>query len=501
MHNAVSIKNKIMKSIVLLLLIFTCIVSCNVVSMENSPEEITIAGRIVNYHSGSEKTNISIIINDNGLSDQINYSGKIDSVGYFNIKFTRYYPQDVMISYKTNFRVIVHPGDSLYVEFDGNTNQRTEIFETIKFGGKYEELNQKFAKYLKHYFETRPTSLERKDFKNLTLKEYKRTQDSIKSSRTKYASRFISEHNPSKELITWIWTDINFSHCDNLLNFPDWSKLQEYPDDWHSEYYFFINEIPTITNKELIYSDIRWFINQYHVSYVIKNLFNFGGTIKTSNIDSLSFNWIIDFVPDDGLLEQLVLSEFLNHYLKKYKFELYESNLITIEEKITEAFLIEPIMEHYRAIKEFLNKPIPIGSLATHDSKTSEAGEIWQEIIQQGLGKVMYIDCWGTWCGACLNEIPHAIKFHEKYRDSEIQFIYLCFRSEKEQWEKIISQYNLQGEQYLLTPAQESFFKELFDISGYPTYVIVDKDGNLVRKGSSFRPSNDETQRIIDKLL
>lgn len=490
-----------MKITALSLLIFTCIVSCKNASMENSPEQITIAGKIVNYNSGSEKSNVSIIINDNGLADQINYLGKLDSAGNFNIKFTRYYPQDVMVSYKTNFRVIVHPGDSLYVEFDGSTNQRTKIFETIKFGGQYEELNQNFATYLKNYFETRPTSQDRKDFKNLTLAEYKRTQDSIKTSRTKYATRFISENNPSKELVTWIWTEINFSYFDNLLNFPDWSKFQKYPDNWHSNYYSFVNEIPTITNRELIYSDLRWFINQYHVSYVNRSLFNFGGRIKTSNIDSLRFKWIIDFVPDDGLLEQLVLSEFINHYLRKYKYELYESNLIKIEEKITEDFLIEPIMEHYRKTKEILNKPIPIGNLAKHDSKTLEGGEILKEIIQKGSGKIIYIDCWGTWCGACLNEIPFAKKFHEKYKDSEVQFVYLCFRSKKEQWEKIISQFNLQGEHYLLTSNQEAIFMELFGLRGFPTYVIVDKDGKIIRKGSSFRPSNAETERIIDKLI
>jgi thiol-disulfide isomerase/thioredoxin len=469
--------------------------------MENSPEEITIAGKIMDYNIGSEKPNVSIIINDNGLADQINYQGKLDSAGNFIIKFTRNYPQDVMISYKTNFRVIVHPGDSLYVEFDGNTYQRTKIFETIKFGGQYAELNQKFANYLKHYFETRPTSQDRKDFKNLSLTEYKRTQDSIKTARTKYAARFISENNPSKELITWIWTDINFSYFDNLLNFPDRSKFQKYPANWHSNYFSFVSEIPTITTRELIYSDIRWFINQYHVSYVNRSLFDFGGSIKTTNFDSLSFKWIIDFVPDDGLLEQLVLSEFLNHYLSKYKYELYESNLITIEEKIIENFLIEPIMEHYRKTKEILNKPIPIGNLVKHDSKTLEAGEILQEIIQKGSGKVIYIDCWGTWCGACLNEIPFAIKFHEKYKDSKMQFVYLCFRSDKEQWEKLIDQFNLQGEHYLLSSNQESFFKEQFNITGYPTYIIIDKDGKIIRNGSSFRPSNAETERIIDKLL
>ncbi|HKJ42030.1 MAG TPA: hypothetical protein VKA27_08035 [Sunxiuqinia sp.] len=114
-----------MKQITTLLLLIL-LISCQEKEQKNkAPKKVTIAGKIVNYDKNSEKNILTIYINDNGKATQLNYSTKIDSLGNFNVRFKRYFPQDVMISYRTNFRVIVHPGDSLYVEFNGNTQRRT----------------------------------------------------------------------------------------------------------------------------------------------------------------------------------------------------------------------------------------------------------------------------------------------------------------------------------------------------------------------------------------
>ena len=490
------------KTSLLTILILVFFNSCINKSEQYHPKEIIIAGRIINYNKDSGKNILTIYINDNSRATQLNYPAEIDSVGNFHVKFKRYYTQDVMLSYLTNFQVIVHPGDSLYVVFDGSPNKRTEIYKTVKYSGSSAELNDNLAIYLEEYFKTRPaTSLIRQKQKLLFPNEYKKFQDSIKLSRKIYQKQFIKKYKPGKELKNWINANIELSYFDELFNYPDYEKYKDYPKDWHVDYFNFVSNIPPLTIETLIYADSRWFINQYLNNYLIPRIFNFGGTLKVDNIDSLIFKKIVELTPTEGLLKQLTLTEYTNTYLKKYKLSLFEENRNLINEIITESFLIDPINEHYNEIKAFIEKPMPAADFELNHFEDKTASDIWVKILSDGKGKVLYIDCWGTWCGACLNEIPNAIQMLNNYKDKEVEFVYLCFRSDEKQWKTILTQHKLEGKHYLLNEEQGAYFQQLLGISGYPTYVIIDKKGKIIRIGSSFRPFSEETRNIINDLL
>jgi thiol-disulfide isomerase/thioredoxin len=73
------------------------------------------------------------------------------------------------------------------------------------------------------------------------------------------------------------------------------------------------------------------------------------------------------------------------------------------------------------------------------EKREKSGSELWKEIIGENRGKVIYIDCWGTWCGSCIAEFPYSRTMMEKYSNSDIEFIYLCFNSKKYKWEEIVS--------------------------------------------------------------
>lgn len=112
------------------------------------PQNITIAGRIGNYSSDSQ---IDVFVNRLGL-EQENIQVQVDSLGNFIATLESYIPLDAVIDYRANFWVLLHPGDSLFVYFDGKCKNRPELLETIKFSGDRAETNQYVAKYQQMYF-------------------------------------------------------------------------------------------------------------------------------------------------------------------------------------------------------------------------------------------------------------------------------------------------------------------------------------------------------------
>ncbi len=496
-----------MKNISLLSVVFYFVLmhSCTDMTEQNNPREIVIAGKVINYDVDSGKNILTIYINDNGRATQLNFPTRIDSVGNFHVKFERYYPQDVMISYRTNFRVIVHPGDSLYVEFDGKTRQRTKIFETVKYSGDGATINSQLSKYLITYFETRPSStLIQQNERQLNPDDYKSFQDSIRNAREIHRDQFILDNEPNNELVNWINTDIRLSYFDNLLSYPSSHKRSnKLPRDWDigDEYYDFIDTIQPVTIKSLVYADTRFFINQYLYSYVWKMAWKNADSKSQANYDSLILHQILELSPDEGLVKQLTLNEYINSRFSKYEVSLYEKNVELINESITENFLIEPIHQHYEEIRTYIDKPALAEEIEINGISENNASEIWSKILSENKGKVIYLDCWATWCGACIAEFPNSNEMMEAYKDKDVEFVYFCLMSDEKQWKAVLAEKKMKGQHYFLDDEQSAYFVQLLKISGYPTYAIIDKEGRVIRTGSSFRPARSNTEKIIDELL
>jgi thiol-disulfide isomerase/thioredoxin len=148
-----------------------------------------------------------------------------------------------------------------------------------------------------------------------------------------------------------------------------------------------------------------------------------------------------------------------------------------------------------------INKPILASDIEVNGIDDKSASDIWQKILAHNKGKVIYIDCWATWCGPCISEFPNSNKMMEKYKGKNVVFVYLCLQSNEKQWKTVLADKKLQGQHFLLNDKQGAYFKKVLKISGFPTYAIINKKGQLIRTGNAFRPSNADTEKIINGLL
>jgi thiol-disulfide isomerase/thioredoxin len=162
---------------------------------------------------------------------------------------------------------------------------------------------------------------------------------------------------------------------------------------------------------------------------------------------------------------------------------------------------VKPLNEHYKKAKEFLANP-KIGSDAIIDSLTNgDAGEIFNAILEKHKGKVLFIDCWATWCSPCRGEMPYSKKLIEKFAGQNIEFIFLCIDSEYDKWKASLDEFQIGGTHYFLNPSESSALKKILNISGIPHYIVINKEGIIAKEGFEIRPSNPNVEEEIKKLL
>ena len=110
-----------MKKIASLIIILSFI-SCSGNHPPSSRDKVIISGKVNNYDPDNIKVDIGV--NKIGFgSEQL--SATLDKNGYFKTSFKNNFPTDLWIMYKINFLVLTHPGDSIYVEFDGSKEERS----------------------------------------------------------------------------------------------------------------------------------------------------------------------------------------------------------------------------------------------------------------------------------------------------------------------------------------------------------------------------------------
>lgn len=499
------------------LFVSLALVGCSETKFEilQEPKEVIIAGRINPINPDKAAPYVSV--NRPGLG-QAKAKVEIDSLGNFIGRFKSYLPADIWIGYETNFLVLAHPGDSIYVEFDGLVDNRPELFKTLKISGTATKLNQQAIEFQKLYFAHSfytDWDGKKKAQTDLDMDEYLEYLDSLKTVSEQILTEFINNVSPTKEVETWARVYIEQDYFDKLASYPRNHQMYNNlkPDEWDVPITFYdsmLNRLPL--DKSMLISGyaLSNFVNRFHYSYAWENRIKEmrGSFVDENNkllvskelYDSASLFIQLAYTPDP-ILKQLLATEILSQQLDRPDFSFYEKYPFLLDSIIAEPFLKNPLIEKYEKAKERLEKPKISSDAILKKIQSSSVKELMDSIRADNQNKVLYIDFWATWCGPCKSEMPLSKELEKSLNTDKVAFIYLCIDSEEKNWKACLDEFQLGGQHYLLTEKQSQDISKAFDIKGIPFYCIIDKEGNIVDQGNHIRPSNHKTKEIIDSLI
>lgn len=495
---------------ILLILIFLC--SCSQkhqnLSKDNS---IIVTGRVLNH----DPLNNSVIIAPNRIAvNRELIKASLDENGFFKASFKSYVPIDFFISYSTNFLVLAHPGDSLFVEFDGSAKNRPELLDDIKFSGDFASENQQAAEFQEMYYSNNfyPNITKRDSMMEVYDPErFTSYLDSCRGEWDKLLARFRERYHPTEIVLNWAKRTLETDYYQDLLYY-----IKVYDDRAEkkgvsaeripAEYLNLIKQHFKIDKSVLINGFSMFGFVDYYKIYIMeivrrenKQFFSSRDTVLKHQdvLDSLRFFGTINNTYD-SLLRQMVLTEMLYQGLEFSKVEIFDRFKKEINEIITEPYLKEPLFEEYRNTLDKINNPVLASDIILKKLNSSMLTASIDSIIKSKKGKVIYLDCWATSCGPCLSELPQSLKLIKEYKGKNVSFIFVCIDSEDKNWRAVLSRLQLKGEHIFLNKEESAEFKNLFNITGIPRYMLFDKKGNIA-DGNALSPSFIRIK--IDKLL
>lgn len=214
---------------------------------------------------------------------------------------------------------------------------------------------------------------------------------------------------------------------------------------------------PVVDPSKILNNMMSWLV--YKMNYLDKDV-NY--SVIDENCDSIEKTLFFQkIIKGDYLPLKVKASNRTNLY------KLYRIRKPTDSEVLTE---IRRNAENALKFYEMEGDKIPFFSF------TDIHGNIFNNVNTKG--KVIVVNCWFINCNPCVKEMPDLNLLLEQFKGrTDIEFIALAFDSKTD-----IKQFLKKHEfKYNIIPDMEEYLLKDLRISGYPTHIIVGKNGKIFK--------------------
>lgn len=152
-----------------------------------------------------------------------------------------------------------------------------------------------------------------------------------------------------------------------------------------------------------------------------------------------------------------------------------------------EGYMQEQASEYGKKLRALQGKEAPLFELVSF--KAGKTG------LKELKGKPVLLDFWEVWCGPCVASMPKVQALYDKYSAQGLQV--LGVMSEEKQLAPAKLLLEKKGIQFPMLLGNDKI-KNDYGVEGVPTYVLIDKQGNIAFVSLGF---SDEIEKEIAKVI
>lgn len=124
------------------------------------------------------------------------------------------------------------------------------------------------------------------------------------------------------------------------------------------------------------------------------------------------------------------------------------------------------------------------------DGKTVSA----MDVVKQN--ELTIIDFWASWCGPCMQEMPHMVQLYQLYHPKGLGILGVSLDTDADAWKNAVKQTGATWTQ-ISELKKNSEIARMFGVNAIPFTLIVDKGGNVLAGGLTGTELEDFIHRQL----
>ncbi|MGO4293198.1 TlpA family protein disulfide reductase [Chitinophaga sp. RAB17] len=458
-----------------------------------SARRVVITGKIIHASATTPKV---FGINFLNPFDKNRKSATVDSLMEFSVEEHMLFTQNMTIAYNNTFiNLYVVPGDTVHLQIDAALLDQPN-FEWLHISGDHAGISTRLnllhyslskLPYLKYdYSLSTPGMLE------MVKKDYERYLTFLKE--------YTSIHETDSIVIDFFKRDIKYG-------ISNW--IADYVDAGSDSASTRAERIALFSDPFFEYANDANFVSMmypYHLAYYMGWKIETDISIKEAKQSGRDREAMLSgakllLKEPSGISRDYMLFSYLSSYINK--MPALQDDISSLRDYFT-----DPVFYHYlersadRARNVKVQKTVVSNMLYMDNAKVLSISDvdILNFLSKKYPGKIIYLDVYATWCVPCLKEMEFAPLLHQQFAGKDVVFVNLCLQSSEKNWIKLLQQKKLAGENYFLNDDNSKLLMGNFNISGFPTYLLIDSKGK-VKTANASRPSEAEKlEREINLL-
>ena len=93
-------------------------------------------------------------------------------------------------------------------------------------------------------------------------------------------------------------------------------------------------------------------------------------------------------------------------------------------------------------------------------------------------GQAVFLDFWASWCGPCIEALPHLEEIKQQTRDQKVVFLNISLDPAAE-WHQAVDEHGLTGVHVHAPGGWQAAVAQLYQVRSIPSYFLVGPDGRL----------------------